>query len=70
MRGHFALLVAAATASSGCIVQHPGSQTLMINPFSRDGWVQEADAESNRFWRDATGDRRWGEGQQHWALAR
>ena len=64
------LLVVAAAASSGCIVQHPGSQTLIINPFSREGCVQEADTESHRFWREASGDRYWGEGQQHWALAR
>jgi hypothetical protein len=64
------LIVAAIATSSGCIVQHPGSQTLIINPLSDKGWIQEADGESNRFWREATGDRQWGEGQSHWALAR
>ncbi len=61
------LIVVATAASAGCVVQHPGSQTLVINPFSKGGWIAEAGGESNRFWREATGDRHWAEGQRYWA---
>ncbi|MHC4180384.1 MAG: hypothetical protein ACYSWU_23015 [Planctomycetota bacterium] len=60
------LLMAATAASSGCVLHHPGSQTLVFNPFDKDGWVRPANGEGNEFWREATGDRHWGEGERHW----
>ena len=55
MRRFLFLLTLLVAPMSGCIVSNPGSQAVEIAPWG----IRPAHEESNRAWRQATGDPNW-----------